>query len=170
MEDSKPIMEGGSATPYLAIFDGRSNPIVDPLTNLPIGTYVTNFEYVYNEEDDDTFEITLTCDNPNLIDLPQLSYLMPLLLQWGWIFSDGSSNCGPVRKVVIRDSESNFSDSGVKIVLKGTDAFALTKVMPANNEDEIMVKWITNNLEGKFYIDIIDYEVQNKLSIVKGGN
>lgn len=170
MEDSKAIASNGSATPYLAIFDGRSKPIVDPFTGFPIGIYVVNFEYVYDEEDDDTFEITLNCDNPDLIDLPQLGYQMPLLLQWGWIFSDGSSNCGPVRKVVIRDSESNFTESGVRIILKGTDAFALTKTTPANLEDETLVKWIKNNLEGKFQVDLIDYKVQNKISLVKGGD
>lgn len=162
MEDSKPILSQGSATPYLAIFDGNSKPIIDPQSKLPIGVLVVSFFYEYNEEEDDTFEIVLNSDNPNLIDIPQLNNLMPLLLQWGWIFSDGTANCGPVRKVVIRDSEVEFTESGVKITLKGTDSFALTKIMPSDLEDKTMVQWIKNNLEGKFYIDFIDYEVKNQ--------
>lgn len=167
MEDSKPILPNGSATPYLAIFDAGGKPIIDPQSKLPIGVLVTNFEYVYDEEDDDTFEITLESNNPDLLDLPQLGHLMPLLLQWGWIYSDGTSNCGPVRKVVIRDNETHFSESGVRITLKGTDAFALTKTMPSDLKEKTFLQWSKNNIEGRFYMDIIDYQVKNRLYATK---
>ena len=41
-QDSKPILQDGTGTPYLAIFDGSGNAIIDPLSNLPIGVFCTS--------------------------------------------------------------------------------------------------------------------------------
>lgn len=167
MEDSSKIIPDGTATPYLAVFNGMGKPIYDPSVNIPIGMLTTNFTYVYDEENDDTFEITIETDNPNLIDLPELGSQMPLQLQWGWIYPDGSSNSGPVRRVVIRDSSIYFTENGVRVVIKGTDAFSLTKVSPSNLEDKTFVKWLENNINGKYGINIVDYSNNNKLVITK---
>lgn len=167
MEDSKPILPNGTATPYLAVFDIQGKPIVDPKSKLPIGMLVSSFFYEYSEEKDDKFEINLDCDNPDLIDLPKLGNQMALQLQWGYIYPDGSSNCGPVRKVVIRDSEVSFKDNGVRVTIKGTDAFSLTKTKPADLEDKTFIQWVKNNIEGKYNVEIIDYSYQNKFNAQK---
>lgn len=163
MKDSISIIPHGTATPYVAVFDTKGKPITDPKSNLPIGALMTSFTYVYSEEDDDTFELQLDTDNPNILDLPQLQTQMPLLLQWGYIYPDNTSHSGPVRKVVIRDHDIRFSDSGVKATIKGTDAFALTKVKPSDLEDKTLVQWIKNNIQGNYTIEIIDYSAKNKL-------
>lgn len=163
MEDSKPILDRGSATPYLAIFGMSNQPILDPVSKIPLGTFVTDFEYIYKEDDSDTFSITIECDNPNIIDLPELGDKMPLILQWGWIYANGTSNSGPIRKVIIRDSEVKFTSSSVKVIIKGTDAFDLTKNMPSNVEEKTFIQWVKNNISGRFYVDIIDYKTKSKL-------
>lgn len=168
MEDSKPIIPNGTASPYLAIFDIQGKSIKDPKSNLPIGMLVTNFTYEYNEEKSDTFEISIECNNPDLIDLPSLGNQMPLQLQWGWIYPDGSSNSGPVRKVVIRDTELSLKESGVRLIIKGTDAFDLTKNTPSDLEDKTFVQWVKNNISGKYTIEIIDYSSKNQFNSQKG--
>ena len=48
--DSAPMLPKGFATPYLAIFNSQLSVIRDPKNDLPIGTFVTHFEYTYDEE------------------------------------------------------------------------------------------------------------------------
>lgn len=163
MKDSTSITPMGTATPYVAVFDSKGKPIKDPKSGLPIGALITSFVYVYEEEDDDTFELQIDTDNPDILDIPQLQTQMPLTLQWGYIYPDGSSHSGPTRKVVIRDHSIRFSDSGVKATIKGTDAFALTKVKPADLEDKTLVQWLKNNIQGTYTLEIVDYSVKNRL-------
>ena len=172
MEDSKPILPGGTGTPYLAIFDSKGKPIIEPKSGLPLGMLVTNFSYEYIEEKEDKAEISIECDNPDIVDHPSLRTQSPLSLQWGWIYPDGTSNNGPIRKVVIRDRDISFGENGIKLEISCTDAFALTKVSPAQLEDRAFRTWVKNNIEGKFYIDVVDYSISNKVYIkqIEGGD
>lgn len=170
MEDSKPIIPQGTATPYLGIFDIQGKPIIDTKSQLPIGMLTTSFVYEYNEEKSDTFEITIECDNPDIIDLPSLGNQMPLQLQWGWIYPDGTSNSGPVRKVVIRDSDLTLGSNGIKLTIKGTDAFDLTKNNPSDLEDKTFVQWVKNNISGRYTLEIIDYSKKNQFNSQKSNS
>lgn len=167
MEDNKPILPKGTGTPYLAIFDIKGKPIIDTKSNLPIGMLVTNFTYEYDEEKEDKAEITLECDNPNILDHPSLRIQFPLTLQWGWLYPDGTSKCGPIRKVVIRDHDISFGENGIRVNISCTDAFALTKVSPAQLEERAFNTWVKNNIEGKFFMEVVDYSVNNKVYIKK---
>lgn len=96
--DSNPTLHKGTGTPYLAIFDGGKSAIIDPLNNLPIGVFVTSFQYDYEEGKEDSGRIIIETNNTNLISLKSLQYMMPLFLQWGWIYSDSTSKSGPLKK------------------------------------------------------------------------
>lgn len=165
--NSLSILPDGMSMPYVAIFDSKKEAILEPLTELPLGTFVVGFFYNYREEKEDECEITLETNNPNLIDIPALKTNMPLRVQWGHIFSDGSSKSGPVRTVVLRDIEANFSESGVKYVLKCTDAFAVTKNTRAELKEQMFSTWVKNNLSDKFSIEVIDYTKSHQMFIKK---
>ena len=134
-QDSKPVLQKGMATPYLAIFNSQLSVIRDPKSGLPIGSLVTLFEYTYDEEKVDKGKIELETDNPDLIALTELSYGQGLQLQWGYIYPDGRNYCGPVRKVIITDNQVTFSPQGVKITLEFSDASVLLKNTPSNYYD-----------------------------------
>lgn len=170
MEDSKPILKGGTGTPYLAIFNSNGNPIFDPKTKLPIGTYVSDFWYEYREEESDECEITLDCDNPDILVLPDLRAQSVLVLQWGWIFIDGTSYQGPIRKVMIRDYQSDFNENGTRVVLKCTDLVAILKNKPADYTNKLFGMWLENNIAGKFTIGITDFEVKEGLVVATPWN
>ena len=130
--DSVTVLQNGTGTPYLGIFNGMAKPIMDPKYNLPIGMYVTSFEYVYDEEDCDEATIHLDCDNPDLVDLNDLQYYRPIQLQWGYIYPSNVTYQGPVRKVIIIGREVSFDETGTHITLTMGDATTILKNSPAN--------------------------------------
>lgn len=148
--DSEPILENGTGTPYLAIFDGSGNPIIDPLNNLPIGIFVTDFVYNYDEEDGDDGEFTIHTNNPDIIAMNQFRDYMPLKLQWGWIFPSKPPFIGPVRSVIKTDHDITFGQDGVKITIKFSDNSIILKNSLANydNVEGGFIDWLTDIANG----------------------
>jgi len=165
MEDNKPILKDGTGTPYIAIFNSRGKPIIDPKNKIPIGMNVYDWWYEYNEEKEDSAEIALETDNPNLVDHPDLNIQSTINMQWGYIYADGTSHCGPVRTVIIRDTNVEFGTNGTRLVLICTDSFATTKTTPADMEEKAFIMWVKNNIQGKFFVEIIDHTTNTQLYI-----
>lgn len=131
LPDSEPILENGTGTPYLAIFDGSGDPIMDPQKNKPIGIFVSSFKYSYIEEDADEGEFVIDTDNPELSSHPKLQYNQSLKLQWGYIFPTKEPFVGPVRSVIIVGNKTDFTDTGVKMTISFADSTVLAKNIPA---------------------------------------
>ena len=132
-QDSEPILFNGMGTPYLAICNGQGIAIMDKKNNLPIGMLMTNFEYVYDEEDSNHGQFVLQTDNPDLAGLSDLGYYAPLMLQWGWIYPEqGMYRCGPIRKVLVSAKEVIFNENGTQITIEFGDYSYLMKNQPAN--------------------------------------
>jgi len=165
MEDNKPILKHGTATPYIAIFNSRGKPIICPKNKMPIGMNVSNWHYEYDEEKEDSAEITVETDNPDLIDHPDLAEQKTIKLQWGYIYDDGTSHSGPTRSVIIRETDTDFGDDGIKIKLKCTDSFAVTKSTPADMEEKVFATWLKQNIQGKFFVEIVDHTTNTQLFI-----
>lgn len=127
LPDSPTVLQNGTGTPYLAIFNGSQQPIMDFKNNLPIGVFVTSFEYSYIEEDCDEGKIVIETDNPDLVALDELDYYRPLQLQWGYIFPSKLTYVGPIRKVMITGREVTFDESGTHITLTVSDASVILK-------------------------------------------
>lgn len=46
----KPILYNGMGQPYLALFDFRGMPIMNQITGIPLGAYISTWNYRYDEE------------------------------------------------------------------------------------------------------------------------
>ena len=163
------MLPKGFATPYIAIFNSQLSVIRDPQNNMPIGTFVTHFEYTYDEEKTDSGKIELETNNPDLISLTELSYGMGLQLQWGYIYADGSGYYSPVRKVIIINTDVNFSATGVKITLEVSDSSILLKNTPSNYFDNTkgFVKYVEDLCKGvPIGIALVDYNEQSTVKPV----
>lgn len=163
------MLPKGFATPYIAIFNSQLSVIRDPQNNMPIGTFVTHFEYTYDEEKTDSGKIELETNNPDLISLTELSYGMGLQLQWGYIYADGSGYYSPVRKVIIVNTDVNFSATGVKITLEVSDSSILLKNTPSNYFDNTkgFVKYVEDLCKGvPIGIALVDYNEQSTVKPV----
>lgn len=139
-------LKKGTGTPYVAIFDSDGNPIICPLNNMPIGMFVTKFNYKYVEEGADTAEITIQTNNINIADHSALQYLMPIKLQWGWLYHNRGSESSPVRTVVVKDISLRFSPEGVTMDLDLSDSSFLLKGTAANY-NAVGAASISKNLE-----------------------
>lgn len=160
--DSDPILYSGTGTPYLAMFDGGKQPILDPVSKLPIGVYTISFEYTYEEGKEDSGKFILLTDNADLISIEQFGYLMPLYLQWGWIYSNSTSKSGPLKKVVIVGHDVHFTPEGTRITIEFSDCSILLKNMPPNFSGQAkgFEKYITSVLTGNpVGITFIDHKV-----------
>ena len=167
MEDSKRILKNGHGTPYLAVFNSRGKPIIDHKNKLPIGMNISSWFYQYDEEKEDTAEFVIETDNPDLVDHPDLREHAGLRLQWGYIYDDGTSISGPIRTVIIKDTEPDFGENGTKLTVNCMDSFGLTKTTPANMEDKAFLVWLKNNVMGKFVTEIIDHTTDSQIYIKK---
>lgn len=169
-EDSAAVLKNGTGTPYLAVFNNLAEPIVDPSSGLPIGMLMTDFEYNYKEEKSDTGEFTLETDNPDLISHPALDFYMGLMIQWGWIYPDGSFYCSPVRQVVITEHKVDFTETGVKIKITFSDSSVLLKNQPADyyNSAAGFEAYVKDMLKGKgIGLELWDYTEDKGTKVTK---
>lgn len=133
--DSNTVLRHGTATPYIGIFNPQKSVIRDPKNGLPLGTFVTDFQYVYEEEKTDHGQLTIDTDNPDLVSLNELGYQQGLILQWGYIYPNQDSYIGPQRRVIITGKKAGFTATGVHITLEFTDAASLLKSSPSQHYD-----------------------------------
>jgi hypothetical protein len=162
-------LPSGHAMPYIAIFDQKGDPIMDPFTELPLGMYVTEFTYKFDEEDDDELNIVIETGNPDIASLPAFKNRFPLIVQWGYIYPNGGKKVSQPRTVIVRDDTLDINESGIKVTLKCTDSFSLLKSQPADRSNELFINWVKFNLRGLDLVRLIDYRVTEKV-VVKGNN
>ena len=62
------ILLKGTATPYLAIFSEEGMPIMNQITGIPLGAYISRFQFKYSEEEENLATLTFECGNPDIVD------------------------------------------------------------------------------------------------------
>lgn len=169
MSNEKSMLPKGFGMPFVKVTGSQNKPIIDPLSGLPIGTFVTGFEYTYREEKDDECFITITTENPNLIDIPQFREQQYLGVQWGIVYPDKSYAPSAPRKVMVRDTNIRFSAQGIIITLKCTDGFSILKSQQLKkNADDNFLKWIEDELKGKVQFKSYIYDVKESKELAPG--
>lgn len=162
MSNESKMLPKGFGMPFVKVTDSQNKVIIEPLSGLPIGTFITAFEYTYREEKDDECNITILTDNPNLVDIPQFREQQYLGVQWGLVYDDKSYIPSPPRKVMIRDTRLKFSNQGILLTLKCTDGFSITKSQQlAKNTDDNFVNWIQSALTNNFPVKAMIHDVKD---------
>ena len=106
------ILLKGTATPYLAIFSEEGMPIMNQITGIPLGAYISRFQFKYSEEEENLATLTFECGNPDIVDQEDLGENKTIILQWGYIYADGTAVCNKPKAVKIQDFNCTFDDSG----------------------------------------------------------
>lgn len=122
----------GTATPYIALFDSSGVPIKNPLTNIPLGAYISKFSFKYDEEKENNCSLTFDTGNPDTIDIDAFKEGRTLNIQWGYIYSNGTSYSGPLRGLKIKDVNAVFDNLGTHITLKCIDATVELRTLPSH--------------------------------------
>lgn len=125
-----PILQQGTGQPYLALFDSGGMPIMNPITGIPLGAYITSFSFVYDEEQENLATFAIETGNPDSVDIEALREGNTIFLQWGYIYSNGESVSSPVRVIKIRDFDCLFDDSGTHITIKCVDGVGDLRYYP----------------------------------------
>lgn len=120
----------GTAMPYLAVFNGIGIPVKNPLTGIPLGAYISNFFYEYQEEKENQAQLTFDVDNPNILDSTELREGNNLVLQWGYIYSHGGSISSRAVPITIRDIDCRFDSTGVHVTLVCIDNTSYLRSIP----------------------------------------
>ena len=127
---NRPILYFGTGTPYLALFTELGMPVMNLITGIPIGAYINKFSYKTDESKENLCTLELSTGNPATVDKETIQEGCTLLIQWGYIFPDGSSISSPMVALKIRDMDILFDDQGTKITLKCVDKSVKIRQMP----------------------------------------
>ena len=81
----KPILYKGMGQPYLALFNFGGMPIMNPITGIPLGAYISTWSYRYDEEKENLATLTFDTGNPDTVDIAEIQENQNICLQWGYI-------------------------------------------------------------------------------------
>ena len=145
------ILQEGTATPYLAIFNESGMPVMNVITGIPLGAYVSSFTYKFSEGKENEANIVFDTGDPDTVDQEDLQVNRTIWLQWGYIYPDGTSCCNEPIAVKVKDYSAIFDDSGTHSTLKCVDGTTeLRRALPLRSGDdpnEAMSKFLDEGCE-----------------------
>lgn len=112
----------GTGTPYIAFFNEEGQPLENPDTGVPLGAYVTSFELKLSEEAEDYGTIRIDNSSPDLVNIDELKENGVILIQYGYIFSNGLTKSSRPRKLVVKQVSLAFDESGTHITIMVKDS------------------------------------------------
>lgn len=145
------ILMDGTATPYLAIFSEEGMPVMNKLTGIPLGAYISQFQYKFDEEHENECIINFDTGNPDVVDQEDLQTGKTIWLQWGYIYPDGTSICNEPKAIKVKDFNCTFNDSGTHVALKCVDGTGdIRQELPLKadgSKEELMSTFLDNGCE-----------------------
>jgi hypothetical protein len=144
----KSILYNGMGQPYLALFDFRGMPIMNPITGIPLGAYISTWNYRYDEEKENLATITFDTGDPDTVDVEALQENRDIFLQWGYIFSDGTFVSSPAINIKVRDFEAKFDSTGTHVTIKCIDSIGDLRYQPPYNFSEASENSLSSYLDG----------------------
>jgi len=134
------LNQEGFNKPQVEIFSGNNKPLKH-IDGTLFSTRVSKFEYVYDEEGDDTCNIVFKFDDETLVDHPSLRQDTLIYIRWGYPNTAGGMSSK--RLVAIRDTITNYDSSGIRHELICTDQVSYYKTMQHNiNEQKGFMAWL----------------------------
>lgn len=119
---SPSVLDHGTATPYIALFDAALEPIMNPLTGVALGAYVSQFQYRFDQEHENECVMTVDTGNPDTVDIPEIQDGAPVSIQYGYIYPDGTIYSSKVHELEVKELESTFDDQGTHLVIHLKDS------------------------------------------------
>lgn len=164
MEKDK-FINHSTGMPFVSLFSHDRKPIIEPLSGIPLGAFVNDFYYEYNEGEDEDCYIEFVTDNPDLLEMPELGDKARIIVQWGVVMPNGSIEASPTRLLIKRDEEWSGNESdGIHISIKLTDKFSLFSNEPADRTYDLFGEWVKYKLQG-ISTKFLDYNVYDTLDI-----
>lgn len=112
----------GTATPYIALFNAFLEPIMNPLTGIPLGAYMSRFSYKFDQESENVCEATFDTGDPNTADIDELKEGYELGVQFGYIYSDGTYKSSKLHYLKLKEIDCVFDDQGTHLTIRLKDS------------------------------------------------
>ena len=157
------VMTGSKFTGYMENESGDLEQVIKLSKNK---SGADKLIITYEEGKEDKGRFIIVTNNTNLISLKEFNYMMPLHLQWGWIYPDATSKSGPLKKVLITGHDVHFTPEGTRITIEFSDCSILLKNMQPNfaGQAKGFDKYVTSVLNGiPVGITFIDYDITREV-------
>lgn len=114
------ILYNGTGTPYLAVFNSDQTPIMESNSGLPLSVYISSFSYKLDQEQENECKFTIDTGNPDTVDVSGIKSGEEVLIQYGYVFSDGSFESSKTYSLQVKSLEVTFDQTGthVNVLLK----------------------------------------------------
>jgi len=150
-KDSSPsVLVEGTGTPYIALFTEEGDPVLNSITGIPLGAYMTSFEVKLGEGEDDVGRIVLDTGDPDTVDIEDIQEGKTLNVQWGYIYPNGSSLSSKVHSLEIKQRDVVFDDQGTHVTLSVKDAVSnLRQDIPyraTGDDSQSIIDFLDNGL------------------------
>lgn len=149
-EPSPSVLYEGTGTPYIALFSEDGDPIMNPLTGIPLGAYMTSFIVKMGEGEEDVGSIVLDTGDPDTVDIEEIQENKKLYVQWGYLYPNGQSFSSKVHSLEIKQRDVTFDDQGTHVTLSVKDAVSnLRQDVPyraSGDDNQTFVDFLDNGL------------------------
>jgi len=151
MSDNSKVLEHNLGTPLVWLKSSEGNVVLD-IDDKPIIRFITDFKYIYDEENDDECSIRFQFPSSQYCDSIFFKQDSVLIVQWGYITPGGNFIKSPERKIALRDKKTKYTDKGIQLDLECTDLISYIKNIKTNTvrENTNLVDFIKEVADGKF--------------------
>lgn len=135
----KPTLYHGTGTPYIALFDTQARPILNSITGLPLGYYVDDFSYTFQEANStrrrtqfpgNECKIVIKFGDPDVVDIEPLQKNATFIIQFGYVFSDGTFRSSAPISVMVRQVDTIFNEEGITTTILTKDGTDVLRYFP----------------------------------------
>ena len=116
----------GYGTPMVWVFDAKKEVLVDENGDI-LNKYITKFVYHSKEEEDEECSLEFYMPDVKMLDLDYFHQDRILYVQWGYITPYNTVIKSPIRKIAVRDIETQYDENGIKVTLSCTDLVSYLK-------------------------------------------
>lgn len=142
-QDTQINTRHGANTPFVNIRGVNNEYIMEPYSGLPIKALIQDFKFTYEEGKPTLCEVTLKCNNPEMVNSPYLEYKAKHRITWGWLgYPKGAYT---VKVMCLTKKEVSFDEKGVTLKLTYRDSSYFLKVsvpaIPGVNANAPTIGW-----------------------------
>ena len=151
----------GMAEPYIAFFDQTGGALVNPITQIPLGAYITSFQLKMSEGKEDYGSIQIDTGDPDTVDISDIQPGDSIMVQYGYIFPTGEVRSSKPRRLKIMEVNQSFDETGTHAVLSIKDSVTdLRHSVPFRpaGEDHTLLKYMENGFNNEVGIIIEKFE------------
>ena len=163
MEKSIPrvsTLYSGTGQPYVALFTENLDPLLNTVNGLPLGYYISKFDYQMNHEKENVCNISIDAGITEILDIPEVQEGNVIKMQYGYVFSDGSVKSSKLYTLKIKEVSITLDDKGTHIGLALKDSVSDLRHIDGymeSGDDKTFIDYLDEGLYVNTGIKIVQF-------------